>query len=131
MFNGTTAEDLNVPVSKEMLLVAIEFYREAGGRIEHHARKEYLKRLITDLIEERDALKAENKTLWDARVEPHEKIALYMSECNRLERERDSLKTLIVTVYHAKGRYHSQIAMAALYEACGLPNVKPVSGGKS
>jgi hypothetical protein len=44
--------------------------------------------------------------------------------------ERDVLRTLVVNVHHAKGRYHSQLAMCALYEACGLPNVKPVSGEK-
>lgn len=41
------------------------------------------------------------------------------------------LKALVAKVHTAKGRYHSQIAMAALYEACGLPNVKPTSGEKS
>lgn len=45
--------------------------------------------------------------------------------------ERDAIKALVVKVHQARGRYHSQIAMAALYEACGLPNVKPVSGEKS
>jgi len=34
-------------------------------------------------------------------------------------------------VRRLKGRYHSQLAMAALYEACGLPHTKPISGEKS
>lgn len=45
--------------------------------------------------------------------------------------ELDALKSLVIKVHQARGRYHSQIAMAALYEAVGLPNVKPVSGKKS
>ena len=45
--------------------------------------------------------------------------------------EFDALKALVIKVHQARGRYHSQIAMAALYEAVGLPNVKPVSGEKS
>ena len=35
------------------------------------------------------------------------------------------LKTLVQKVHKAKGRYHSQIAMCNLYDACGLPNVRP------
>lgn len=50
--------------------------------------------------------------------------------CKAIE-ERDALKALVINVHQARGRYHSQIAMAALYEAVGLPNVKPVSGEKS
>lgn len=41
------------------------------------------------------------------------------------------LKALVVNTHKAKGRYHSQLAMCALYEAVGLPNVKPISGEKS
>lgn len=35
------------------------------------------------------------------------------------------LKTLVRKVHKAKGRYHSQIAICDLYDACGLPNVRP------
>jgi hypothetical protein len=48
-----------------------------------------------------------------------------------VKKELDALKTLVVKVHQARGRYHSQMAQAALYEAAGLPNVKPVSGEKS
>jgi len=56
---------------------------------------------------------------------------LVVQRCDRLVQERDFLITLVAKVHGAKGRYHNQIAMAALYEACGLPFVKPVSGEKS
>lgn len=45
--------------------------------------------------------------------------------------ENEKLRTLVTDVHKAKGRYHSQLAMCALYEAVGLPNVKPISGEKS
>ena len=45
-------------------------------------------------------------------------------------RESADLRTLVKKVHEAKGRYHSQIAMANLYEACGLPFVRPVKGAK-
>jgi len=38
----------------------------------------------------------------------------------------ESLKNLVAKTQSAKGRYHSQIAWANLYEACGLPFVKPM-----
>ena len=44
--------------------------------------------------------------------------------------ERDALKTLVANVHKAKGRYHNQLAMCALYDAVGLPNVRPISGQK-
>lgn len=39
---------------------------------------------------------------------------------------RADLVRLITAVHKAKGRYHSQVAMSALYDACGLPNEKPI-----
>lgn len=56
---------------------------------------------------------------------------LLVLRCQKLEAERDALKALVVKVHQARGRYHSQLAMCALYEACGLPNTKPISGEKS
>lgn len=54
-----------------------------------------------------------------------------------LVKERDearleilNLRELIVKVHAAKGRYHSQQAMCDLYDAVGLPNVRPVSTQK-
>ena len=35
------------------------------------------------------------------------------------------LKPLVKKVHKAKGRYHTQLAMCDLYDACGLPNVRP------
>ena len=43
---------------------------------------------------------------------------------------RASLIKLVEAVHRAKGRYHSQIAMCDLYDACGLPNTRPVKGGQ-
>jgi hypothetical protein len=37
-------------------------------------------------------LHAENEMLWKEREEPHQKIELYLRECNRLEDERDELR---------------------------------------
>ena len=45
-----------------------------------------------------------------------------------LKVDHDALLALIKRVHDARGRYHSQLAMAALYEAAGLPCVKPISG---
>ena len=52
------------------------------------------------------------------------------AELARRTGERDALKSLVASVHKARGRYHSQLAMCALYDACGLPNVKPISGQK-
>ena len=38
----------------------------------------------------------------------------------------EQLRALITKLHAAKGRYHSQVAMSALYDACGLPNEKPI-----
>ena len=35
------------------------------------------------------------------------------------------LERLITATHKAKGRYHSQLAMCALYDAVGLPNMRP------
>jgi predicted nucleic acid-binding Zn-ribbon protein len=37
-------------------------------------------------------LHAENEMLWKEREEPHQKVAMYVRECNRLEDERDELR---------------------------------------
>lgn len=50
------------------------------------------KTLAKQHYKELERLKAENKVLWDEREEPHQRIALYISECNRLEAERDALR---------------------------------------
>ena len=47
-----------------------------------------------------------------------------------VKKELDAIKTLVVNTHHAKGRYHSQLAMCDLYDAVGLPNVRPISGQK-
>lgn len=54
-----------------------------------------------------------------------------IARINEIEREFQELRALVGNVHRAKGWYHSQLAMAALYEACDLPNVKPVSGEKA
>jgi hypothetical protein len=53
------------------------------------------KTLAKQHYKELERLKAENKVLWDEREEPHQRIALYISECNRLEAERDALRAAI------------------------------------
>ena len=45
------------------------------------------RQMCLDVIE---GLLNENKMLWKEREEPVQQAALYMSECNRLERERDA-----------------------------------------
>lgn len=42
---------------------------------------------IDSLVVEIERLRQENELLWKEREEPHKEIALYVSECNRLERE--------------------------------------------
>ena len=37
-------------------------------------------------------LHKESELLWKEREEPHQKIGMYMSECNRLEKERDAMR---------------------------------------
>lgn len=37
-----------------------------------------------------------------------------------------ALKRAVKRVHEAKGRHHSQIAMCDLYDACGLPNERPM-----
>ena len=37
-----------------------------------------------------EGVQTENAMLWKEREEPHQKVALYISECNRLENERDA-----------------------------------------
>jgi hypothetical protein len=37
-------------------------------------------------------LHAVNEMLWKEREEPHQKVAMYVRECNRLEDERDELR---------------------------------------
>ena len=39
---------------------------------------------------------------------------------------RDDLIELVKAVHKAKGRYHSQLAMCDLYDACNIPNQRPV-----
>ena len=39
---------------------------------------------------------------------------------------RADLIALVQAVHKAKGRYHSQIAMCNLYDACNLPNTRPI-----
>lgn len=60
-----------------------------------------------------------------------QRMKTYCAQISDIAMERDALKTLVENVHKAKGRYHSQLAMAALYEACGLPHTKPISGEKS
>jgi len=60
-----------------------------------------------------------------------QRMKTYCAQISDIAMERDALKTLVANVHKAKGRYHSQLAMAVLYEACGLPFVKPVSGEKA
>jgi hypothetical protein len=55
--------------------------------------------------------------------------ALIEHDAARLELA--TLQAKVASVHKAKGRYHNQLAMCDLYEACGLPNVRPISGGKS
>lgn len=49
-----------------------------------------LRKNVTYSQQKIDSLINENKMLWKEREEPSERAALYMSECNRLERERDA-----------------------------------------
>lgn len=44
--------------------------------------------------------------------------------------ELATLQAKVASVHKAKGRYHSQLAMCDLYDACGLSNVRPISGQK-
>ena len=39
---------------------------------------------------------------------------------------KENIIELVKAVHKAKGRYHSQIAMCNLYDACDLPNQRPV-----
>jgi len=52
--------------------------------------------------------------------------------CGKLRAElaKPDLADLVKKVHAAKGRYHSQLAMCDLYEACGLPCVRPTKDGK-
>ena len=50
----------------------------------------------------------------------HKLLKAYGQQC------RDDLIELVKAVHKAKGRYHSQLAMCDLYDACGLPNQRPV-----
>lgn len=59
--------------------------------------------------------------------DPHGECAV---EIMRLENALELLKDAVRKVHAAKGRYHSQQAMCDLYEAVGLPNVRPVSTPK-
>jgi len=43
--------------------------------------------------------------------------------------ELEKLKDLIRQLHAAKGRYNTQLAVCALYDALGLPNIKPEKGG--
>jgi chromosome segregation ATPase len=45
-----------------------------------------------DAADELRRLHAENEMLWKEREEPHQKVAMYVRECNRLEDERDELR---------------------------------------
>jgi len=38
-----------------------------------------------------------------------------------------SITHLVTKLHQAKGRYHTQMALCALFDAFGLPNVKPES----
>jgi hypothetical protein len=48
--------------------------------------------LLSQSAAELRRLHAENEMLWKEREEPHQKIELYLRECNRLESERDELR---------------------------------------
>ena len=53
-------------MNTEQIMAAVERYRTAGGREEHHAYKDQLETAITELVQERDELNDENKVLRDA-----------------------------------------------------------------
>lgn len=66
-----------------------------------------------------DRLKAENARLLSDVTRPESiDVGLMRAEIERL-------KTAIKRTHSANGRYHSQLAMCDLYDAVGLPNVRP------
>ena len=71
-------------------------------------------------VEDADAelrrLSAENEALWKEREEPHQKIQMYLLECNRLENERDEARRTVREAHEAGTRLTAQ--RDALLEAC-------------
>jgi GTP1/Obg family GTP-binding protein len=110
-------------------------------------------RIIERLVNERDALAAElakwtdadSKAGWINELRGHalagaaavQELDQYKVDLTEALIEHDAarlelatLQAKVASVHKAKGRYHSQLAMCDLYAACGLPNVRPISGGK-
>ena len=63
-------------------------------------------------------LSAENEALWKEREEPHQKIQMYLLECNRLENERDEARRTVREAHEAGTRLTAQ--RDALLEALKL-----------
>ena len=96
---------------------------EQAREVEKRLRKAGNYDLSKEAADVIDALIAETGLLRDL-------IAMANGNTERAVAERDALKTLVANVHKAKGRYHNQLAMCALYDAVGLPNVRPISGQK-
>jgi hypothetical protein len=66
-------------------------------------------------------LHAENEMLWKEREEPHQKVAMYVRECNRLEDERDELRKvnaeLLEALKSARPYVSAALAETALVDA--------------
>ena len=102
-------------MTTDEIMELVETHRVSGGSAEHHATKEAIKSAIEEL----------RKALYESK---HCQCG-YNDVCE-FARESENQRTLVKKVHEAKGWYHSQIAMANLYEACGLPFVRPLKGAK-
>jgi hypothetical protein len=66
-------------------------------------------------------LHAENEMLWKEREEPHQKVAMYVRECNRLEDERDELRKVNAELLGALKRISATKNLARELEAEWCP----------
>lgn len=116
-------------MNTNQIMVAVERYRTAGGREEHHAYKDQLEAAIEALVQERDALRAElghkNTLLGSAQcqiLELQAKIVVreasrdtYQREADKLAAENKVLRDALETIaYTTAGPDCNEIAHAAL-----------------
>jgi hypothetical protein len=67
-----------------------------------------------DAADELRRLHAENEMLWKEREEPHQKVAMYVRECNRLEDERDELRKVNAELLEALKSTHALLQAALI-----------------